>query len=108
MAGSARTRQQPHAVRDLLTPFLAQVTATSRPSAEEVARRWRQLVGAQAARHSQPTSLRGGELRVAVDTSAWLWNLSLQRPTLVRALQAAWGPEAVTVIRLRMRSPGAP
>ena len=92
----------PQRVQAILAPLVAKMTATKRPSAEEVAALWRRVVGAQAARHSRPTSLRQGELLVAVDASVWLWTLTLQRQHLLEQLRAAWGTEAVTAIRLRM------
>jgi len=91
-------------MRDLLSPLVARLTVAKHPSAEEVDRLWRKLVGSKAARHSHPTSLRRGELLVAVDASVWLWNLSFQRQRLVEELQAAWGPETVAAIRFRMKS----
>lgn len=101
---TAASSSRPRTVRELLTPLVAQLTASKRPSADEVAQVWRKLVGPRAARHSHPTSLRRGELLIAVDTSVWLWNLSLQRPRLLEGLQAAWGADTVTSIRLRMRA----
>lgn len=93
----------PERVQAILSPLVAQLTVAKRPSADAVAALWRRLVGPQAARHSRPTSLRQGELMIAVDASVWLWNLSLQRPRLLEGFRAAWGREAVTTIRLRMR-----
>lgn len=90
-------------VQELVSPLVARLAAAKRPSADEVAALWRKLVGTKAARHSHPTSLRGGELMVAVDASTWLWNLSLQRPRLLEGCQAAWGAATVTMIRLRMK-----
>ena len=90
-------------VHDLVAPLVARLAAAKRPSADEVTTLWRALVGPKAAKHSHPTSLRSGELLVAVDASTWLWNLSLQRPRLLEGCQAAWGAETITTIRLRMK-----
>jgi len=99
-----RATKHPQRMRDLLSPLVAHLTVARRPSAEEVDQLWRKLVGSKAARHSRPTSLRRGELLVAVDTSVWLWSLSFQRQRLVEELQAAWGHETVSAIRFRMKS----
>lgn len=90
------------AIGDVLSPLMAQLAAVKRPTVEEIERVWRRLVGVKAARHSYPTSLRHGELLVAVDTSAWLWNLSFQRARLVEGFRATWGQDLVTTIRLRI------
>ena len=100
----AKTAAQraPRRVEEILSPLMARMTVARRPSADEVAALWRQLAGPRAAQHSRPTSLRQGELLVTVDSSVWLWNLSLQREALLKGLQAAWGMDAVSAIRLRI------
>lgn len=102
MITKSKASSTPEAIGDVLSPLMARLTTAKRPSSDEVGRVWRTLVGAKAARHSRPTSLRQGELLIAVDASAWLWNLTLQRPRLLTGLQAALGPEQVTTIRLRI------
>ena len=102
----SRGQQIPKRAQEIVAPILTAMAAAAnqQPSVEEAGTRWRKLVGAKAARHSRPTSLRRGELLVAVDSSAWLWNLSLQRQELLEGLRAAWGPETVKAIRLRIQS----
>ena len=98
------TAATPQPIGDVLSPLMTRLAEAKRPTADEIGRLWRRLVGAQAAQRSRPTSLRRGELLVAVDTSAWLWSLSLRRPKLLAGFRAAWGPEQVTAIRLRIRT----
>lgn len=104
MITKSKATTSPEAIGDVLSPLMAQLTSAKRPSSDDVGQVWRKLVGAKAARHSRPTSLRHGELLVAVDTSAWLWHLTMQRPRLLEGLRAAWGPTHVTSIRLRIHT----
>lgn len=97
------TPQRPQRVEAILAPLITALTVTKRPSADEVAQLWRRLVGPRAARHSRPTSLRRGELLVAVENSVWLWNVTLQRQQILEGLRAAWGAEAVTALRCRIQ-----
>lgn len=97
--------RHPQRVAEILSPLIGSLTVAKRPSEDEVRRLWRRLIGAQAARHSCPTSLRRGELLVSVDSSVWLWNLSLERRRLLTALQAEWGADTVTGIRLQIHPP---
>lgn len=98
------TAATPQRISEVLSPLMVQLTEAKRPTADEVGRLWRRLVGTQAAQHSHPTSLRRGELLVAVDTSAWLWHLSLRRPKLLSGFHAAWGPDSIATIRLRIKT----
>ena len=104
MKGSQHPHATPRQIHEILSPLVGKLTVARRPSAEEADQVWRKLVGRKAASHSRPRALRGGELMVAVDSSVWLWHLSLQRQRLLEGLRAAWGQEAVSTIRLRMRS----
>ncbi|OGX38970.1 MAG: hypothetical protein A3C53_03605 [Omnitrophica WOR_2 bacterium RIFCSPHIGHO2_02_FULL_68_15] len=99
-----RRPSTPQRISDVLSPLLTQLVEAKRPTADEVGRLWRRIVGAKAAKHSHPTSLRHGELMIAVDASPWLWHLTLRRPKLLEGFRATWGPDQVTTIRLRIKT----
>jgi len=48
---------------------------------------WEKVAGKGIARHSRPISLQGGTLIINVDRSAWLYELNLCRPLLMRRLK---------------------
>lgn len=98
-----RSAAAPQRISDVLSPLLTRLAGAKRPMADDVKRFWRRVAGAQAAKHSHPTSLRDGELIVAVDASPWLWYLTLRRPKLLEGFRTTWGPDHVTTIRLRIQ-----
>jgi predicted nucleic acid-binding Zn ribbon protein len=65
--------------------------------------RWPQIVGADLAGHTQPESLRDGELTVLADSTAWATQLRLLQAQLIRRLNAELG--AGTVLRVKVRGP---
>jgi predicted nucleic acid-binding Zn ribbon protein len=65
--------------------------------------RWAQIVGPELAGHTQPESLRDGELTVQADSTAWATQLRLLAAQLVRRLNAELG--AGTVLRVKVRGP---
>jgi predicted nucleic acid-binding Zn ribbon protein len=65
--------------------------------------RWAQIVGPDLAAHTQPDSLRDGELTVLADATAWATQLRLLAAQLVRRLNAELGPG--TVQRVTVRGP---
>jgi predicted nucleic acid-binding Zn ribbon protein len=67
---------------------------------------WPGLVGADVARHCQPTELRDGELRIAAESTAWATQLRLMSSTLLARLAAELGPEIVA--RLSITGPIGP
>lgn len=93
----------PQPLKELLNPILKRWADEKRPGAEQIQDSWKKVVGARAAQHSRPTSLRKGELLVAVESSVWLWNLSLKRAEYLEKLQTLWGPEIVRSVRLKIK-----
>ncbi|MBI4313503.1 MAG: DUF721 domain-containing protein [Candidatus Omnitrophica bacterium] len=97
------SKSSPQPLKDILNPLMKRWADEKRPGAEDIRRMWRKLVGTKAAQHSCPTSLRKGELLVAVDTSVWLWNLSLRRGEFLKELQASWGSDSVQSVRFKIK-----
>ena len=64
--------------------------------------RWEELVGPSIAAHAKPVSLRGGHLRVEVDSSAWASQLQFMTTELVERCCSALGPGAVKQIDIRV------
>jgi predicted nucleic acid-binding Zn ribbon protein len=67
---------------------------------------WDRIVGAELAARCQPVSLRGGELTLAAESTAWAMQLRGMLPTLMARIRAEIGPDVVT--RIRVHGPTAP
>jgi predicted nucleic acid-binding Zn ribbon protein len=55
---------------------------------------WKEAVGAEIAKHAEPTSERSGTLFVTCDSAAWANELELLAPQLLQRLNAALGSSA--------------
>lgn len=66
-------------------------------------RAWEGAVGAEIARHCEPSDLRGGTLELAVSSPAWAQQVTLLEPRILAALRAALGDAAPTQLRTRVR-----
>lgn len=62
---------------------------------------WRQVVGTQVARHTQPTHLANGLLTVRVDSPVWNNQLLHLKPDLLEKLQSRLEPGTLRDIRFR-------
>jgi predicted nucleic acid-binding Zn ribbon protein len=92
---------RPTAVGDLLASVLAQAGIADRVAQAAVVPEWPSLVGAQIAAVTEPLSVApDGTLFVAVATHAWMNELSLLEPELLRQLNAV--PGRPPIARLRM------
>jgi predicted nucleic acid-binding Zn ribbon protein len=63
---------------------------------------WAKAAGKKAARHSQPVSFRRSRLVVNVDSSAWLYELTLKKRGIIKKLDGKFGTKKVKEIRFRV------
>jgi len=97
---SGDRRKPPETLEQVLAGFLAQSGLSERVEQARVIPEWEQLVGAQIAAVTAPQSITpDGTLFVGVTTHAWMTELSLLEPELLRALNRV--PGRVPIRRLR-------
>jgi predicted nucleic acid-binding Zn ribbon protein len=63
---------------------------------------WEKTVGSVIAGHAQPVSVRGSKLFVAVDSPAWMQQLSLLKPEIIEKVNRSLGKEAIREIGLNL------
>ncbi|MFN2563946.1 MAG: DUF721 domain-containing protein [Gemmatimonadaceae bacterium] len=99
-------RKKPERVSDVLAGYLKQSGLAARVDQAGVIPEWPSLVGAQVAAVTQPRSVTpDGTLFVWVTTNAWMTELSLLEPELLRALNSKPGRPPVRRIRWQLRQP---
>ena len=101
MSQSNSRNPKPSLLGDLLAGVLAEAGIEQRVAQASVVPEWPTLVGAQIAAVTEPLSVSvDGTLWVAVQSHAWMTELSLLEPELLRALNAH--PERPAVQRIRL------
>ncbi|HEX6629439.1 MAG TPA: DUF721 domain-containing protein [Gemmatimonadaceae bacterium] len=86
---SDERRRRPSALGDILANVLKESGLEERVEQATVLPEWPSLVGAQIAAVTEPRSISAdGTLWVSVRTHAWMAELSLLEPELLRALAA--------------------
>ncbi len=99
-------RKQPSPIGDVLAGVLAKSGVAARVEQAGIIPEWSALVGVQIAAVTEPMSIAAdGTLFVNVTTNAWMNELSLMEPELLRALNAKDGRLAVRRIRWLLRRP---
>ena len=98
--------QKPQSIGNLLGGVLEQAGVAERVEQAQVIPEWASLVGAQIAAVTAPQSItHDGTLFVGVTTNAWMTELSLLEPELLRSLNAKPGRAPVRKIRWLLRRP---
>jgi predicted nucleic acid-binding Zn ribbon protein len=93
-------RKKPSALSDVLAGVLRDSGIAERVEQARLIPEWPALVGAQIAAVTEPTSIAAdGTMFVRVTTNAWMNELSLMEPELLRALNATEGRAPVKRIR---------
>ena len=69
---------------------------------EEFGEIWEAVVGKRAASHTKPVSLRKSVLKVNVDESAWLYELTLEKKEILRKLEERIKDKKIKGIRFRI------
>ena len=93
-------RKKPSSVGDVLAGVLRESGIAERVEQARLIPEWPALVGAQIAAVTEPTSIAAdGTMFVRVTTNAWMNELSLMEPELLRALNSTEGRAPVRRIR---------
>jgi predicted nucleic acid-binding Zn ribbon protein len=93
-------RKKPSTVGDVLAGVLRESGIAERVEQARLIPEWPALVGAQIAAVTEPTSIAAdGTMFVRVTTNAWMNELSLMEPELLRALNSTEGRAPVKRIR---------
>ena len=99
-----RKKRPPKKLGDVMGDVLKARGITDRIAQASVFPEWRSLVGAQIAKVTEPLSITPqGTLFVAVTTNAWMTELSLMEPDLLRRLNERAGKLAIKKIRWQIR-----
>ena len=93
-------RKKPAALSDVLAGVLRDSGIAERVEQARLIPEWPALVGPQIAAVTEPTSIAAdGTMFVRVTTNAWMNELSLMEPELLRALNSTEGRAPVKRIR---------
>ncbi len=98
-----KKKGQPVSIADVMAQVLAQKGMTERIAQVGAIDDWADAVGAQIASVTEPLSVTAdGVLWVRVTTAAWMNELSLLAPTLLKRLNAVPGRSPVKQLRFRL------
>jgi predicted nucleic acid-binding Zn ribbon protein len=96
-----------YALKELLGDALLSLMGPRRARQTAVLSAWAEVVGAARAAHAKALGIRGSVLVVATDLPALLYELGMQRTSLVEALNLRAGGRAIEEIQIVMRPLGA-
>lgn len=75
-------------IRDIVKNVIADLSSDKNKTQESILETWQEVLGKKATKHTKIVGLKQGRLLVNVDSSAWLFQLNLQRKELLEKLNA--------------------
>ncbi len=100
---SDRKRGKPTPLKDVVPAVLGETGLAERLEQASVIVNWPAIVGREIAKVAQPISIdKQGVLQVAVTNNAWMTELSMMEPELLRVINEKAGARKVRRIRWRL------
>ena len=100
---SERKRGKPTPLKDVVPTVLSQRGLSQRLEQAAVIVHWPAIVGREIAKVAQPIAIdKQGVLQVAVTNNAWMTELSMMEPELLRVINEKAGSRKVQRIRWRL------
>ena len=78
---------KPDLIKDILPQVIEKLSSGNPEWQNELNRAWQAAMDSKALKHCRLAGFRKGRLLVNVDSPAWLFQLSLKKPGLLRRLQ---------------------
>lgn len=105
--GRRKDHVDPTPLRGLLSPAAAGYGLDDALSAGMLWKRWLDVVGHDVAAHAEPTSLRGGVLRVRADSPVWAHEIGYLADEIKKRANVMLGRDAVVEVKV-WNAPGPP
>lgn len=89
-------------IKGILGTVINKIQTKNRGVKKDILAIWNNLTGDNTSRHAKPLMIKKKVLIVEVDSSAWLYELSLKKTILLREMQNKIGADKIHDIRFRM------
>lgn len=97
-----RQTKRPEGIKGIIGKVISRLEKRGPDKKEKTLKAWHKTAGEPAAAHSRPVSIKRKIITIEVDSSTWLYNLSLRKGSILKALQAELKEEEIKSIRFRM------
>lgn len=95
-----RTRAQ--SIEDIVKNVIKDLSGKGRVSEEEINAAWEAAAGKRAAKHTKPVSIKKSVLTVNIDSSGWLYELTVKRRDLLEKLDGKIKGKKLKNLRFRI------
>lgn len=97
-----RKETKPEGISGVINQVIKKLDIKTHGQREDVVKAWREAIEPGAASHTKPVAIKKNILTVEVDSSTWLYVLSLKKKNILAAMQKTVGKEKIENIRFRI------
>ena len=93
---------KPEDIGGIINQVIKKLDAKTHGAREEIVAAWHKAVEPGAIAHTKPVAIKKNILTIEVDSSTWLYVLSLKKRNILGAMKKTIGDEKIEDIRFRM------
>ena len=93
---------KPEGIGGIINQVIEKLDTKTHGRREEIVAAWHKAIEPEAESHAKPVAIKKNILTVEVDSSTWLYVLSLKKRNLLGAMKKTLGGAGIEDIRFRM------
>ena len=94
--------KKPEDIGHIISQVIKKLDTKTHGSIEEVVQAWQNAIEAKAIFHTKPVAIKKNILTIEVDSSTWLYFLSLKKKTILKNMEKTLGKGKIEDIRFRI------
>ena len=94
--------KKPEEIGLILSQLIKKLDTKTHGSIQEIVQAWQNAVEAKALSHTKPVAIKQNILTIEVDSSTWLYFLSLKKKNILESMKKILGKGKIEDIRFRI------
>nr|MBU1327912.1 DUF721 domain-containing protein [Candidatus Omnitrophota bacterium] len=94
--------KRPVDIRNIISQVIKKLDTKTHGQRGEIVQAWQDAIESKAIAHTKPVAIKKNILTIEVDSSTWLYMLSLKKKNTLLKMQKTLGKEKIKDIRFRM------
>lgn len=89
-------------VSQILQSVFAEFEKNKNFTREDIQKKWAEIAGTSAAKHSRPVVYRKNILTIHTDSPAWMHDLTLRKRSILKQLKRVFGKDRIAEIQIKI------
>ncbi|MCX5687727.1 MAG: DUF721 domain-containing protein [Candidatus Omnitrophica bacterium] len=94
--------KKPEEIGLIISQLIKKLDTKTHGSIEEIVQAWQNTIEAKAISHTKPVAIKKNILTIEVDSSTWLYFLSLKKKNILESMKKILGKGKIEDIRFRI------